>query len=158
VELSQLADLSTIIEAIAVVVTLIALFFQLRQTNKIARTTAYQNLCDTYNQFICTVVQSEQLSDLFYRTGRLKPETLDATQEAQFFFVATLYFGFHENLFIQKQNGILPRELYQGWKSALKYNLQTPGFEAYWKREKREYVPSFRVYVDDCLLGNGCDD
>jgi len=155
--LEQIAQVFGIVEAIAVVVSLIAIFMQVRQTRRLAESSAYQSLFDSYNQLMVAIAQDKELSVIF-KKGRTTPDKLSKSDKARFFFLCVQWFDFHENLYIQYRNGVLPARLYDGWQQALKNNLPLPGFMSYWNEEKDEYTSSFREYIDSLLNEVGKTD
>jgi hypothetical protein len=150
--LSQLTEVLSAIQSIAVVISLTSIFIQLRQTNRLAQTNSYQNLFQSHNDWLTAIIQDGYLGTLFFK-GRETPQDLTQEEKIRFFLLCTQWFSFHENAFIQHHKGVLPEELYRGWQRALVRHLQQPGFADYWTEEKEEYAPSFVAYVDGLRKG-----
>jgi hypothetical protein len=148
--LSQLANVFAIVESVAVTATLIAIFFQLRQTRKITISGSYQNLTATYNSFLMSIALDEQLHSL-YMKGRERPRELSNAEKSRFVFLCAQIFSFHEQLYILHRAGLLPNQLYDGWNNDLLGILGLPGFVAYWKEQEHKFVSSFRTHMDRLL-------
>ena len=148
--LAQIAEIFSIIESVAFLVALIAVFAELRYNNRIAISSAYQELTSTFNGFVMSVAQDARLTEL-YTTGRHHPEKLIEAEKERFFFLCAQMYGFHENLYVLRKTGSLPDEFYKGWQMDLFKNLRQPGFLLYWQEQGDEYCPGFRGYVSDLL-------
>lgn len=144
----QLSDILSIIQVTGLILTLLLVAIQLRNTNRIAESASYNTLTQIFTTFLNGMVVDKQLSNLWYDKGRYRPGELTTEEKNQFFILCSQYFGFHENLYIQNKRGVLPKEFYDGWQEDLKKNLHLPGFIFYWEDEGEEFTSSFRKFVD----------
>jgi len=142
---------ATIIQTVAVISGLIFVSVQLRDSRRIAKGAAYQGWLDTILQFFMALAQTEGLSELYWR-GRRDIKALDDTEMSQFFYLCVTYFTLLENLYIQFDQGLIPKRVFLSWENSLIADMSSPGFVEYWRLEAGQYNSVFRAFVDRLLL------
>ena len=148
--LNNLAEIAQILAALAVIVTLIFIAVQVRETRRIASGGSYQTLLQNVNAFFNSLSTHEGLGRIYWN-GRKDPSILDDDQQVRFFYLCVQWFCFFENLFLQYSHGLLPKEHFKAWCNALEEDLYDPGFLLYWQHEKFDYAEDFRNYVDHII-------
>ena len=138
------------LQLLVLVISAGIIVFQLRQTNRISRANAYQDLTSTFAQFITLLATNPTVAAIYSR-GRLSPNKLSKASKDQFFLLCGLMFSFHENIYILHKKGLLEDDYYLGWSRDLDKNLEQEGFIEYWRAQGDEYSSAFTKRVGDAL-------
>ena len=147
-QLENIALIADIIQAVAVVATLIFVGFQVRYNTRIARMTAAQNSAQLLAQNLGHVTDSPDLAELLTDTER-PLEDFSAAQRLRLSnFVAT---GFRhiEVLHAHRRYDIFEEELWQGAAGRLRRMLNNPRIRDWWEDNKDIYAVSFRDHVTE---------
>jgi hypothetical protein len=120
---------------------------QIEENNKITISNSYQQLTSTYNNFVMNIASNERLARV-WEQGKNNLEHLNDIDLESYYLLCVVYLGHHENLFILKEYGSLPDDLYTGWNNNLQANMGTNGFKTYWGFEGEHYYPKFKDSVD----------
>ena len=139
-------------ESIAVIVSLIAIFIQVRQARISTESSSYQSLIDSFAQFQLALAQDETLGHIFF-TGRKDATQLSVNDKERFYLICSNYFIFHENLYLQWKRGALPSDVYESWRISIRNNINEPGFKIYWKELQSEYNVEFKAFMNTLIEG-----
>ena len=154
--LSDLASLGSFVSGFAVLISLIFLYFQLRQV-------ATQ---------VAQAEKNQQASIRQGRTGRSVGMSMGATNPAlaealvkfhtgaqditaiQLFqcssFCRALFFSYEDN-FYQHQEGLLSDSAYAGYLTAMGQVLRMPSFRVQWTRNRAAYGTEFAEFMDKLI-------
>lgn len=147
------ANLATILGNLAVAVTLVIVFRQVRLTlgqlsegrtaNQLSH---WQTIQNQALSFYCMLAESG-LSEL-YTKGRTTPQTLTDSERSRFFYLCVAWFTILEHIHAVSITGYLPRHYFTGWDAALIEDLKDPGFQWFWSMEGHLFDGSFREKVN----------
>ncbi len=151
--LSDLASIGLFISGIAVLISLIFLFFQLKQLN------AQVTQAEKYQQ---ALVKQARASRVMEVNARLEDESfaklnsrivanandLTLTDLTRFFAHARTVFQNGEDTFSQYRRGLLEESDFVGFSLALKWTLQAPSLRVAWDRHRLSYPPAYVEFVD----------
>jgi hypothetical protein len=145
-----ISEAFSVVSSTAVVITLIFLFFQMRQTNKNQQALLQQGRSARISDAIV-----QRANPLLAETwGRAqKGEALDSIQvQALGAWLTACFYNF-EDSFLQHRNGLLPRDARESevaWMSAF---LTMPFVRTGWTMTRGTMAAEFRSYVDGLLAG-----
>lgn len=133
--------------ALGVIVTLIYLAIQLRQSTKASHVTAVQNSMENSARFSELISTHSELGRTFY-LGLSNPEELNADEMRRF--VSTL------NVFMRRESvayylykaGTMPKELWTARVASLKGALNQPGLKVYLESASESLPSEFRAFVE----------
>lgn len=146
-QLENIALIADIIQAVAVVATLIFVGVQVRYRTRIARMTAAQNSAQLLAQNLGRVTDSPDLAELLSGGRGDLEDFTDAERLRVSNFVAT---GFRhlEVLHAHRRYDIFEEELWQGAAGRLRRMLANPRIRDWWEDSKEIYAASFGHHVD----------
>ena len=147
--LSDLASLGSFLSGMAVLITLVLLLVQLRQTNRNQRALMQQG-------------RAAQQVDLLLRcadekltAARLKSAAGDLTMTDQevdtALYVWLAIWRSLEDGFLQYKSGTLGPQSFQSDTAILQFLLTYPSLRATWRLVRERYAPQFRDYVDHIM-------
>lgn len=120
-ELEQLAYLSTIVQAVLVVVSLVLILLQLRQNAKLAKASNAQSLVEHAAAFNSLLIQNPDLAGLWYGHGK---EFNDRVSRLRYREMLVQWLIFHENIYYQHMGKLLDEKIYNSWREDLKFVVQ----------------------------------
>jgi hypothetical protein len=147
--LSDLAALGSFISGLAVLITLVLLLVQLRQTNRNQRALMQQGRAGQQVDLLLRCAD-ENLS-----VARLKATAGDLTMTDQEIDVAVyVWLAIWRSLedgFLQYKSGTLGLQSFQSDTAILRFLLTYPSLRATWRLIRERYAPQFRAYVDGLM-------
>ena len=146
-----------LVGGLAVVLTLIYIAFQVRQSSKqidqhsrALDASTFYAAGEGFNRWFALLIQDEAIADLWLRgiTG----ESLNPTDKMRFSSMATMLFITLENNFHQIQLGTHSRNTLELSKHYWVQILTSPGGNAWWIREGRiVFTPEFVEAIEDLI-------
>jgi len=133
--LDELASWSTIVQSVFVVISLVFIWLQLRQSTELAKAANAQSLVEHASSFNAMLIQDKEVARLWYSNGQGldKPSDIQRYRE-----LITQWLIFHENIYYQYSKGLLDKQAYTPWREELKFfaltqnlDLITKDFELY---------------------------
>ncbi len=150
---SDLASLGSFISAVAVLVSLIFLYFQLRQigaqirqAEKNQRAVIGQGRTNRMVELALRTAEpglGEAMANVFTNSDALKPHQL-----FQFVHYSRALFLNAEDTFYQHENGLLDDEPYAGFVNAIRATVANPATRLIWEFHRKGYGPAFGAFVD----------
>lgn len=145
--LEALGNLGEAIGATAVVLSLIYLVIQLKQTTQSVRSATYQSIVATAASCNQTISQNKELARIL-RLGSLDVENLDEDERVQFSFLCMQFIDIFENLYLQYVHGTLDDDYWIPRSKAFLELFGSPGFLESWSQCRINYSESFRSFVE----------
>lgn len=151
--LESLASLGEIIGAIAVVVSLVYLAVQVRQSTRAQRIENSSRILDRTAAMQAALSRDPALSALFSK-GVSDPSKLTPQERLQFTWAMYEFFGALEFMFLAATENSIPEEIWHRWSSAAAWWLTFPGVQAWWRVRPIPFADSFSMYVESLLDDN----
>lgn len=146
--LEQIHQISEIVAAVVVAVTLIFLTIQLKQNTKMLRSAATQGAHDQVAEIYQPLMADQSLADLWLR-GLQDPSSLSAVETARFFSFWLQAFFNLQNWYLQTQDGLLGMGVLNSFCQVVaNLNKSSPGLGAFWEQRKYLFDPTFVRYVE----------
>jgi hypothetical protein len=144
--LSDLAAIGSLASGIAVVISLLYLSLQIRQTARNQRGTMHQMRASLSTEIMLHIAEPE-LSRAF-RAGLTGERDISETAFWQFFYAASGILRTTENAFTQHRDGLISEEHFESAKASARSFLASPGYLALWKATRLNREPGFREFMD----------
>lgn len=155
--LELLGVIAEIIGAIAIIVTLVYLSIQVKDSARASRSAAVTDATTAMQAFYQELGSNPATSKLFL-DGLTKPETM--TQETQFQYLMMMhscFLGFQRSFFLARE-GTLDVALRDSIGTAMHAVNQLPGMHLYWRQRKAYFQPEFVEWVEDLLARTPLQD
>jgi hypothetical protein len=146
VSLSDLAAIGSFVSGVAIVVTLVFLLMQLRQTNRNQRSLMQQARTARISETILRCTEPF-LSEAMVR-GFRGDVTMEPAQIQSFFRQLSALVYNYEDSFLQHRAGTLDSSSWGTDVAALQEFFSYPGFRAAWRFNRDFMSGAFREYVD----------
>src|SRR5262245_3961694 len=154
--LSQLGEIGSFVSGVAILTSLIFLYFQLRQINKQVKQ-AEKNQQSVIRQAragrsigIALTGTEPSLADAFIK-GAFGDEDISLTQQSQFSAVCRAIIINSEDTFYQHKDGLLDEASFIGFVAGMKGTMRYPGFRAQWKSVRRNHGTEFVEFMDKLI-------
>jgi hypothetical protein len=143
----SISDVTGIIQTIAVVISLIYLAIQVKDSTKATKGATYQSIISAFAEIESRISQDEKVARI-YRLGQKNFEKLNEDETTQFNLIIGSFFNFYENLYYQYRNKLLEEELWASWCRTMRKNLEEKGVGTWWNLKRHLFSKSFREYVE----------
>ena len=144
--LSDLASIGNSVSGLAVLVSLVFLTLQIRQSNKNQRAIIQQGRATRIADFLLHVIEPSLLPA--WSAGLSGDPQISAEQYLQFMYIARARFISFEDSFLQRRNGLMEEGVFLGHMNAFKQVFSAPGLRAAWKLTRMSYDPAFAEFLD----------
>jgi hypothetical protein len=148
--LEQLGIVADIVGAIAIIVTLIYLSIQVKDSARASRSAAVTDATTAMQAFYQELGSNPATSKLFL-DGLTHPDTL--SKEAQFQYLMMMhscFLGFQRSFFLARE-GTLDLALRDSIGTAMHAVNHLPGIHLYWRQRKGYFQPEFVEWVEGLL-------
>ena len=145
--LNELADLGSVIAALAVVLTLPVLIISIRQNTKAQRAIVVDNLAASIANINAPLTSNPKIGAAVQAaTEDWSSATRDQRIMAHYFLYSV--FKLHENAWYQLRAGILDEEVWEGWSASMVKYYHLPGIrDVWWPARGKSYNKKFRDYL-----------
>jgi hypothetical protein len=143
----SISDITGIVQTIAVVVSLIYLAIQVKESTKATKGATYQSIISSWAELESRISQDDEVARI-YKLGITELEKLTENEFTRFNELICSFFNMYENLYYQYKNKLLEEELWAGWCLNMRNDLKEKGAAAWWNSKSHLYSKSFREYVN----------
>jgi len=144
--LETTAQIASIIASVAVVLTLIFIALQMRQTLQLTKMSAAQTATILLSQNYGRVVEHADLADLLTRNSN--GEELEGGDFLRLTNFVAVQFRYFEMLHAHMRTGLFDTDLWSGVQERLHGVLDHPRMRTWWDQNRASYAPSFVALVD----------
>lgn len=151
--LSDLSSLGSFVSGVAVLISLIFLYFQLRQVNtQVIQAERNQQAAIRQGRATRTVgmlleTTNASVADAVTKGWSGQPD-ISETQFYQFAQVCRATFVNSEDTFYQHAEGLLNETAFASFVAGMKGSFRAAGFRAQWKRTRNNYGTEFAEFMD----------
>ena len=149
-KLTEWADISQVVSAFAVVISLIYVGVQVNESAGATRAASANDANVSLQAWYLEVGSDQQTSELFYKA--LVSETpLSNAEEFQFLMMLHGAFLAFQNSYLLADAGTLDHEVREAITAAILGVKSLPGMQRYWRQRKSYLHSGFAAYVDELL-------
>jgi len=156
--LTDLAALGNFISGLGVLISLIFLYFQVRQM------TAQMRLTEKNQQALIQQERYSQITETNLTTmdpiiaeaiakGMAGSQEMSQTQVSQFLSYNNARLAIAENTFLQHKNGLLSAETFAAFTNSFGAGLSSPGVRVMWRWMKHQHSAAFVAFADGLIEG-----
>lgn len=144
----QLAELTA---AIAVVISLIFVGFEIRQNSAALQSAAAQAVHDNFAAWY-TAAQGDPVLLALSTKGMKDYASLTPTEKAQFIAMFMAFSSHTQDAFFKWREGSLAPELFRGWEYVSMNFFSTPGGKAFWDERRYMFADEFDDYIVNDIM------
>jgi len=137
------------VAVVAILGSLIAIYWQQRQANIMALTQNTELIGNAYADTLRSVMEHEDLAEIFRKT-MFEDCELTPVEMTRITIYFNMMLGGHRNIWTASQNGLLPEQSLKDSDANLAWYLTRPVFLNEWKRVKAQgqYGGAFGDHID----------
>ena len=155
--LEQLALIADIVSAIAIVITLVYLALQIKDSARSSRSAAVTDATTAMQAFYQELGSNPATSKLFLEAVT-NPDALSQQDQFQYLMLMhSCFLGFQRSFFLARE-GTLDVALRDSIGTALHAVNRMPGMHLYWRQRKAYFQPEFVEWVEDLLAREPLSD
>ena len=149
--LNDLANIGQVIGALAVVISLIYVAFQIRQNTNAVRTATAQAVHEHFAKWYQLVAADAELSKIV-ATGLRDYGSLSEQERVRFIATYMSFLSYSQNAFLKWREKLLAPPLWMGWELVIMNLVCAPGGKDFWKDRGYMFGEEFRRHVEDDLM------
>ena len=137
-----------IIGAAGVIITLLYLSIQVRQSIKASKLSAIQSSMENSARFSEILCTDTELSEVFWR-GLADPHELNAADRRKFVGALNVFMRREAVAFFLHQEGVMPDHFWQARVAVMSGTLNQPGFHLYLETASGTLPSDFRDFLEE---------
>ena len=147
-KLSEIASIAEVVGAIAVVVSLVYVGVQVRDTTRAVRSAAINDANIAVQSWYMMMSSEPEMAEVWL-DGILSPEPLSRDEEFRFMMTIQAIMYAFQNVFLLSQEGSLDTDVMSSLATGMQTTRHTPGFQRFWAQRRSFFYPEFAAYVDE---------
>jgi hypothetical protein len=148
--LEQLGLIADIVSAIAIVITLVYLALQIKDSSRSSRSAAVTDATTAMQAFYQELGSNPATSKLFLEAVT-NPDALSQQDQFQYLMLMhSCFLGFQRSFFLARE-GTLDVDLRDSIGTAMHAVNRMPGMHLYWRQRKAYFQPEFVEWVEGLL-------
>ena len=148
--LKKTALIIEIIGGIAIIISLIFVGIQLRESSKATRSATAASTVSEVTSFYSNLGNSTEGSRIFYEF-MIRPDSLSATERFQAMMNSHGVMLTIQNSYYLVEEGTLDEKIKESLVASIIAVKDNPGFKLYWKTRKDLFFPEFQIYVEKIM-------
>lgn len=149
--------ISTIVQGVVVIVSLIFIWRQIQlQTKQIrfqtelAKAANTQTLVGLSSPFNIDLIKDPQMAKMWIE-GAKEFENYSEVDRFRFETLLFWWLILHENVYYQKQKGLLDKEIYAAWEYDLRHFVEKQQLHLHWEGKKNFFQQEFKEHVSQVM-------
>jgi len=139
-------SVATIVEAVFVIVSVVFIWYEIRQSNKLMKAANVQTLAELVSPFNMQLIQDRQMAE-FWHKGASQFDKMDEIDQGRYVDLLTWWLILHENIYYQYRKGLIDKDYYAGWSHDLETFVKTKNLRRHWESMSHAYQAEFAEHV-----------
>lgn len=152
--LSDLASIATIVNSVLVLISVIFIWRELRETTRLTRASNTQSLVELSSPFNLLLAQDRELVELWIKGSKQFVE-LDEVDSWRYRFLLFHSLTLQENIYYQRRKKLIDDETYNSWKRSFEEFVREHNLSQHWEQLEHYYQLDFAAYVKQLLERQG---
>ena len=153
--LSDLASVGSFVSGLAVLISLIYLALQVRQTERNQKISIRHSRASRIVQ-LQLALADPGVTDA-WRHGCESPENITESELGQFTNLCRALFFHFEDSFYQRQEGLLNDAAFETVVAGARLQARSPGFRAAWKSARPNFGGRFLAFMDELVAASAAE-
>jgi len=147
--LSDLASIGSFVSAVAVLISLVYLSVQIRQSERNQRAIIQQGRATRSSDLLLRIAEAGMV-EANYR-GRAGDENITQTELHQFLYSWMASLAGFEDVFIQRAHKLMDEDSFESMVMIMRFFFTQPGTRAMWKLRRIAYSSGFAAFIDNLI-------
>jgi hypothetical protein len=146
--LSDLAAVGSFVSGIAVLISLIYLAYQVRQSMHATRSQIHQNVLSGWQGVAALVSHNAQAFAVGLASTEASFSAMSDADKLTYLAVIYAFFKHYENSYLQYQEGLIRKEDWAAWANHIFMYWRMPGVQHWWKLRRDTFSPAFVHFLE----------
>lgn len=155
--LSDLASIAIIAQGLFFIVSIILVWYQLRENTKLVRAANTQKLVELSSPFNLQLALDRRLAELWLK-GTQQVDSLDDIDRERYFSLLTWWLMLHENIYHQWRQRLIDEDTFASWTRDLEYFAKRQRIDIYWDRLNGYFEASFAEHVTAIIVRQSTEE
>ena len=155
-DLAYFANLAEIVGTATIVVSLIYVAIQVRQSTRATKLTSAQNISHELRDATALLANESEMAEIHLK-GIADADSLTPVERHRFYIVLSALYRVYENAYYLKQEGVLDSDAWDGLIGQIQLAIDSPGYQTYWNDRKIIFSEGFRNFVENELPSSELD-
>jgi len=147
---SDLASIATIVQGFAVIISLILVLYQLRESTRLTKAANTEKLVELVSPLHLQLVQDQETARLWVQ-GADEFDAMDEVGKERYYGLLMFWLVFHQNIYHQHKQGLLDKDTFTAWTNDLKASIKYQHLKRRWPDLREYHEPSFVEYMDGLI-------
>jgi hypothetical protein len=131
--LEDLGNIGEFVAAVAVVISLIYLAFQIRQNTRSVRASTHHATAHAAYGTQHLIAESEAVARIL-RTGGREPQKLTGEERVRFDAIMRSFFMWYEDTYFQYRNSMIGRDVWEARQRSMMGHFRDAGISSWWSK------------------------
>ena len=145
-----LGNYGEFIGSLVVLVTVVYLAIQVRQTKLSVQASSWQSGVNCIIDWNFRLAEDAELLDIFQR-GMSDPDALNSSEQLRLSMILASFLHQFHKWYLDNEKGLVEEKAWLGEAGSMINILSMPGGTRWWAEFQVPFTPEFRAYVDDQL-------
>jgi hypothetical protein len=150
--LSDWANIATIVQGVFVIVSIGFVLYQLRESTRLTKAANTEKLVELVSPLHLQLVQDRETAKLWVQ-GAKEFDFMDEVDKQRYDGLLMFWLVFQQNIYHQHKKKLLDDDTFTAWTNDLKLFIQYQHLERRWPDMKKYHEPLFVEYIDDLIAG-----
>ena len=137
---------SQLVSSIAVVLSVLYLAVQVHRSTRVAKVGAQDAAASAFRDVTNTFMDNAEMSRI-WGVGLEDLTKLSTEDQARFFHAAHQFLKALETIHFHYLNGLMDKQLWDGWQELLRHYVAAPGLARYWEIRSQLFSKRFRSFI-----------
>ena len=133
--------------AMAVVVSLIYLAYEVRSNARATRLASMRSMSDAFNRWLQSIAENQEVGELYWR-GMHDFESLRDADLSRFSALMDHMFRIYEDMYYQKLERHLDPRVWRGFEAPMRDIIAYPGAQAWWHSRSHWFSSEFAEFIN----------
>ncbi len=144
--IEMLGNLGEFIGSIAVLITLVYLAIQTRQSVKTAQQSSHSDILSRRQELMMLLTKDREFIEIWSKG--CSGQTLDSIDAQRFTSFAMSFLSHTQDTYIQYKAGLIDKEVWEAEESIMAVSFTQPGFLDWWEHGQQFVTPAFARLIE----------
>lgn len=150
--IQTLGNLGEFIGSIAVLVTLVYLAIQTKQSVKTAQQRSHSDILSRRQKLMMLITEDRDFIEVWAKGCSRQP--MDSIDAQRFTSFAISFLSHTQDTYIQYKAGLIDKEVLEAEESIMAVSFTQPGFLDWWEHGQQFLIPEFARHMEQCKSTN----
>lgn len=149
--LEQVFFVTQIVAAAAVVLSLVFVGYQMRESARATRAQIHQNIAAGWQSIGPLLADNAAVFAQGISANEQSFAAMSNADKMTFMSIIFVFFKHYENMFVQQREGVVQPEDWNAWITHMFMYWHMPGVQIWWRMRRETFAPAFREFLESSV-------